>query len=404
MGKATERAPVPQADLHTYYGDFHIHIGRTSRQEPVKISASRNLTFEAIAKEAAERKGLHLIGVIDAHAPGVLRDIEELLDAGEMEELPEGGIRYQQTTVLLGTELEIREPGRGAAHVLCYLPSLAAMKRFSAWLTPHITNMTLSTQRVYVSGRALQAETIAHGGLFIPAHIFTPHKSVYGNCADKLADVLDVELIDAVELGLSADSDMAGLLSELDRYTWLTNSDAHSLAKIAREYNALQLAAPTFQEWALAVHRQHGRHVSANYGLNPRLGKYHRTSCTLCFSIHTSGSTAGVCEHCGSSKFVRGVLDRIEQIADRSLPHRVEHRPPYIHQFPLEYIPGVGPKTYNRLLAHFGTEMAVLHNATLQQLTEVVGEKTAVLIDKARRGDLELQSGGGGIYGKVLST
>lgn len=401
-------------ELHTMYGDFHIHIGSTSEGQPVKISASRNLTFEAIAHEASEHKGVHLIGIIDAHAPGVLRDIATLLDKGEMEELQDGGIRYKNTTIFLGTELEIREEGYGIAHVLCYLPNIHAMERFSNWLSPHVTNMSLSSQRVYLPGRALQEETAAYGGLFVPAHVFTPFKSVYGNCADRMADVLDLEIIDAVELGLSADTEMAGCISELDRFTLLTNSDAHSLSKIAREYNALAMASPTFKEWAMALRREAGRGVTANYGLNPRLGKYHRTSCAKCG--HVVDSTASVdntdthrnqvqprCPECGSTKFIRGVSERIRSIADREQSEIPTHRPPYCMQIPLEFIPGVGKRTLAKLLEHFGTEMNVLHHATEEELKQVVGQATAELIVLARSGQLSLQSGGGGTYGKVIT-
>ncbi|MCE5169665.1 endonuclease Q family protein [Paenibacillus profundus] len=394
------------SSLVTMYGDFHIHIGSTSRNQPVKMSASRSLTFEAIAKEAAERKGLQLIGIIDAHAPGVQDDIASLLDRGEMEELADGGIAYKGTTLLLGTELEIREEGYGMAHVLCFLPSFSAMRHFSAWLSPYVTNMSLSSQRVYVSGRTLQEQTAAHGGIFIPAHVFTPYKSVYGNCTDRMSDVLDMELIDAVELGLSADTDMAGCISELDRYTLLTNSDAHSLSKIAREYNALTLAAPTFKEWALALRRQNGRGIQANYGLNPRLGKYHRTSCVKCGQVIADKAMEAklACASCGSTRFVQGVWDRIQHIGDREQSLVPAHRPPYIMQVPLEFIPGVGPKTMAKLLERFGTEMAILHQATAAELEQTVGGKTAELIVKARSGQLALQSGGGGTYGKVIDA
>lgn len=399
----------PNDALHTMYGDFHIHIGSTSDGRPVKISASRNLTFEAIAQEASERKGVHLIGIIDAHAPGVLRDISALLDKGEMKELADGGIRYKDTTLFLGTELEIREEGYGIAHVLCYLPNINAMERFSSWLAPHVTNMNLSSQRVYLSGRTLQEETAAYGGLFVPAHVFTPFKSVYGNCADRMADILDLELIDAVELGLSADTEMASCISELDRFTLLTNSDAHSLSKIAREYNALAMASPTFKEWARALRGEAGRKVTANYGLNPRLGKYHRTSCANCGHVLDGNVIDGalsevqpICEKCGSKKFIRGVSDRIQSIADREATC-LAHRPPYCMQIPLEFIPGVGKRTLAKLLGHFGTEMNVLHHATEEELKQVVGQATAELIVLARSGQLSLQSGGGGTYGKVIA-
>ncbi|MGZ9586841.1 endonuclease Q family protein [Paenibacillus marinisediminis] len=390
--------------LQTYYGDFHIHIGATSSGSPVKISGSRNLTFEAIAHEASERKGLDLIGIIDCHAPGVLQDIAQLLDNGEMIELSGGGIRYRRTTIMLGTEIELKEPGFGPAHVLCYMPTFEAMQHFSAWLSRHIRNMNLSTQRAYVTWRELQEETAARGGVFIPAHIFTPHKSLYGSCCDRITDVADTVLIDGVELGLSADTAMASHLSELDSYSFLTNSDAHSLAKIAREYNALQLAEPTFSEWEKALRQDKGRCVAANYGLNPLLGKYHRTTCINGHLMPNADLAS--CPSCGSARQIAGVADRIDRIADRSeaeVQQQALHRPPYIHQVPLEYIPGIGPRVLNRLLDQYGTEMNVLHCATPSQLTDTVGEVLAERIVSAREGRLIIQSGGGGKYGKVVS-
>lgn len=111
----------------------------------------------------------------------------------------------------------------------------------------------------------------------------------------------------------------------------------------------------------------------------------------------------GACPACGSAKIVQGVLDRIHAISDRERSQVPAHRPPYIMQVPLEFIPGVGPRTLNKLLDRFGTEMAVLHQATAEELAETVGEKTAEYIVKARCGELVLASGGGGTYGKVLA-
>lgn len=90
-------------------------------------------------------------------------------------------------------------------------------------------------------------------GLFIPAHIFTPFKSLYGKGVKKsLSEVFDPAQIDAVELGLSSDTDMVRNIEEIKSYPFLTNSDAHSLEKIAREYNALQLKEATFKEFEKA--------------------------------------------------------------------------------------------------------------------------------------------------------
>jgi len=105
--------------MREFYADLHIHIGRTSTGKPVKITAARDLTFENIAKECAERKGIALAGIVDCGSPAVIEDIDALVASGEMVELPGGGLRYRDTTtVLLGCELEtVEEDGAASHHV-----------------------------------------------------------------------------------------------------------------------------------------------------------------------------------------------------------------------------------------------------------------------------------------------
>ncbi len=392
-----------EGELKSCYCDLHVHIGRTSEGQPVKISGSRELTFANIAKEAAERKGIELIGIIDSHAPGVLRDIRESLESGEMTVAEGGGITYRGTTIVLGAEIEIREPGRKECHVLAFMPDVETMTDFSSWMSRHMRNVNLSSQRLYVPARELQDEIYGRGGILIPAHIFTPHKGLYGCTAEVMADIFDLDRIAAVELGLSADSEMAGYLSELDRYTFLTNSDAHSLGKIGREYNVMELARPSFAELCLALEHKKGRRVSANFGLNPRLGKYHRTYCGGCGSIIDEAyATSERCPYCGSLKLVKGVFDRIMDIADRESPLVPAFRPPYHYQVPLEFIPGLGKAKLNKLLQTFGTEMNILHGAGEDEIAAVAGADLASQIVAARSGTLELSAGGGGSYGKVV--
>lgn len=392
-----------EVGLQSVYCDLHIHIGRTSEGQAVKISGSRELTFAGIAKEAAERKGIGLIGIIDSHSPGVLRDIHTALASGDMTVAEGGGIAYRGTTIILGTEIEIREPGRKECHVLAFMPDLGTMEEFSGWMSAHMRNVNLSSQRLYAPSRVLQEEIIGRGGLLIPAHIFTPHKGLYGCSAERMAELFDLEGIAAVELGLSADSEMAGLISELDPYSFLTNSDAHSLGKIGREYNVIEMERPSFRELKLALEHSQGRRVSANFGLNPRLGKYHRTYCGGCGSIIDEAyATSERCPYCGSPKLVKGVLDRILDIADRTQPQVPDHRPPYHYQVPLEFIPGLGKRKLNDLLQAFGTEMNILHNTGVSELEAVAGQELAEHIVLARTGKLALTAGGGGTYGKVI--
>nr|WP_322905476.1 endonuclease Q family protein [Paenibacillus sp. SGZ-1009] len=392
------------AQLQQVYADLHIHIGRSEDGQPVKISGSRNLTFANIAHEASERKGIGLIGIIDCHSPGVRADIRGLIATGEMEELAGGGIRYRDTTVLLGAEIEIREPEQQECHVLVYLRDLERMDDFAQWMSTRMKNIQLSSQRLHTTYRELQQQVKQRDGLFIPAHMFTPHKGIYGNVTARMGDVLDLALVDGGELGLSADTTMAGYISELDRYPLLTNSDAHSLGKIGREYNVLQMREASFDGWVDVLRQHHGAHIEANYGLDPRLGKYHRTYCRNCeHIIHESGAILERCPYCGSTQLTSGVLDRVLHIADRQQPQPPAARPPYRYQVPLSFIPGLGPAKMNRLLAAFGTEMAILHRSSAAELAAVVGGEIAGYIVLAREERLTLSAGGGGAYGKVVT-
>lgn len=110
-------------------------------------------------------------------------------------------------------------------------------------MAQHMKNIHLSSQRIYCDGRTLQQKVYELGGLFIPAHVFTPFKSLFGKGVQRsLTEVFDPKMIDAIELGLSSDTMMVNQIKELQAYTFVSNSDAHSLGKIAREYQKLRLA------------------------------------------------------------------------------------------------------------------------------------------------------------------
>ncbi|TKD69927.1 endonuclease Q family protein [Pseudalkalibacillus hwajinpoensis] len=383
--------------MQNIYADFHIHIGRTVSGKAVKITGSNSLTLSSILTESSERKGLDMIGIIDSHVPEVIQEIENRISNGQGYELEKGGIRFDSLTLILGTEIEIYDQNcHGPIHVLVYLPNLAKMKHFSEWLRIRMKNINLSSQRIYEEAIIVQEKTKELGGLFIPAHIFTPFKSVYGKgVVQSISEVFDATRIDAVELGLSANTMMADQIEELHAYPFLTNSDAHSTPKIAREYQHMLLQSPSFTDWDKAIRGVEGCKIIANYGLNPVLGKYHETICSDCNSIVIGTH----CMKCGSKHVIKGVSNRIKELSTSSCSPA---RPPYIHHVPLEFIPGIGPKTLDRLLDYFGTEMNILHRAEKDELASVVGYKLAHLIVLSRQGNLTFKEGGGGTYGKVI--
>ncbi|MFP3903823.1 MAG: endonuclease Q family protein [Armatimonadota bacterium] len=386
--------------------DLHVHIGAASGEQAVKITASRDLTFENIAKEAVERKGIDVVGVIDCASPAVIADIEAMLDSGEMVELDGGGLRYRdEVTIILGAELETREDGGGMSHNLSYFRTFESLKGFSETMHQYVTNMNLSSQSCGLPAKELFQVASAYGAFFVPAHAFTPHKSHYGACTMRMGEMFADAWHDipAIELGLSADAYLADRIDELSGKSLLSNSDAHSRPKIGREYNLIEMESACYDELLMALWREEGRRVEANFGLDPRLGKYHRTFCEDCQHTAVGEPPVEVCERCNSDNITRGVLDRIVQIADYDEPHPPDFRAPYQYQVPLQFVPGVGTVTLNRLINHFGSEMAVLHQATREEIGQVVGQKIADLIIQAREGTLPLKPGGGGRYGKALA-
>ena len=395
--------------LRRYYADLHVHIGRNGRGKPVKITASPDLLLHRVVEYAWQRKGLDLVGVIDCACTGVLQDLRELVERGHLMELPEGGLRHRdQITLIAGAEVEAVETHGGVSHHLCYFPYLRNLSEFSRVMRRYITNMELSSQRCGLPARELMAVVQSCGGVLVPAHAFTPHKSVYGNATDRLSDLFGdlMDDIPALELGLSCTAELADRLPELAGLTFLTNSDAHSLERMAREYTVMRLAAPNFRELLLAWRRQHGRQVEANYGVDPALGRYHRSFCLTCEKSFPLAQPVLLCPECGAHQrkdFVRGVFDRILQLSDApSSPP--EHRPPYYLQVPLNQQPGLGKRRLDQLVCAFGNEMSVLHRASLQQLVPLIGYGLAEQIVAARTGHVTMQSGAGGRYGKLVGV
>ena len=394
--------------MEEVFADLHVHIGRSENGKPIKITAARSLNFANIAKECADRKGINIVGIIDCASPYVIEDIENFLKTGEAYEIEDGGIIYKdKVCILLGSEVETSEVGRngkcGAAHNVCFFPHLSDINGFSKEMSRHIHNITLSTQRSDVSGYELIDIVEKYNGILIPAHCFTPFKSYYGNCVDRMKDIFKEKFdkIFSIELGLSADTYLADMITELEDKTFVTNSDAHSLPKIAREYNKMLVNDISFKEVVKALKGEDGRKVLCNYGLDPKLGKYHRTFCDSCNQVIETKEPVAVCPFCGSDKVTFGVFDRIELIKDKETSKSPANRPPYVYQVPLTFIPGVGNKTIDRLLDSFGTEMTILHKLSKDDIEAVVGEKVANEIIASREGKMKIHAGGGGVYGKV---
>ena len=391
--------------MNRYFADFHIHVGISESGKWVKIPTSRQLTVRTILDTALQRKGLQIVAIVDAMSPWVQQDIGRLLEEGSLVAQAGGGYRYHNgVTLLLGAEIETCEETGGMCHSLLYLPDLPAMQELTKEMSRHIRNIGLSSQNAHMPLRQLASIARSHEALFVPAHVFTPHKSLYGACGPRMSSLLndaDIAAVTAVELGLSADTVMADRIRELWGFEFLTNSDAHSPEKIGREYNLLELASPSHSECALAFKRLAGRRLLENFGMDPRLGKYHQSCCEHCGTIFSASPIQPTCPSCGCAKLVKGVADRIEEIADAPDGLHPATRPQYRYQAPLYMLPGLGGKTLAKLVDQLGTEMELIHAVSLAEIERVGGRRVAAAMAAVRSGTATVQSGGGGIYGKV---
>ena len=221
-----------------------------------------------------------------------------------------------------------------------------------------------------------------------------------------------------MNFGLSADTEYADRIRELADKKFLTNSDAHSLPKIAREYNTFEMENISFESFKKVLgyedeiqndnkevkSKSKNRNKTLNYivcnnGMYSRLGKYNKTYCDMCECV--SEIEDGKCKKCGSKKIVKGVEDRVLEIADgKSISPK--NRPEYIYKIPLEYIPKLGKKTKEKMLELYGTEMNILNKVSIENIEENFGKQIAKNIEIARNGNITIQNGGGGIYGKLI--
>ncbi|MGI6412450.1 MAG: endonuclease Q family protein [Syntrophomonadaceae bacterium] len=381
------------------FGDLHVHIGRAGNNR-IKITASKSLDLKSIIFSYAPRKGLGIVGVVDAGSTAVSAEIEELLEAGHLIEQEKGGLLAANGILLItGCEVETSE----GFHVIIYLPYMDSIRKLQKYLKTRVNNLVLSTQKVKATVVDLINLAAVLDGILCLAHAFTPHKGIYGfwtsNIKEKIGE--DINHIGVLELGLSADTDMADMIEETRNFTFLTNSDAHSAANIGREYNQFRVQDKSFQELRYCFKKEHGRRVTANYGMDPLLGKYHRSYCLDCSTITSEKPPVTWCHTCGSNNLVMGVYDRIALIRDFQEPHHPLDRPPYNYRVPLKDLPGVGPRAMEKLLNVFPNEIYVTENAPVKAIARITGNPVAQLIEGMRAGRLLISPGGGGRYGKV---
>ncbi|HLU96559.1 MAG TPA: UvrD-helicase domain-containing protein [Thermobifida alba] len=406
-----------------FHADLHIH-SKYSR------ACSKDCDLEHLAWWAA-RKGIALVGTGDFTHPAWRADLERDLvpaEPGLFRLRPEIESRILRTLpphcrtlprFMLSVEISTiykRDDRTRKVHHLLYAPSFEAAAAITADLAK-IGNLASDGRPILgLDSRDLLEITLSSdpGSYLVPAHIWTPWFSALGSksgfdaIADCYADL--AEHIFAVETGLSSDPAMNWMVSSLDSYTLVSNSDAHSPPMLAREATRFDT---DLDYYAVRRALETGEGFRGSVEFFPEEGKYHldgHRKCGIRFDPEATREHGGRCPVCGKPVTV-GVFHRVSELADRPEGYRVPGAADFTSLVPLpeivSEIVGVGPKSkrvmgeVTRLVAALGPELSILTSTPLDEVTRVGGELLGEAIARLRRGEVVREAGYDGEYGVI---
>lgn len=304
---------------------------------------------------------------------------------------------------------------RKSHHVIC-VPDLETAARLNKRLE-RFGNLAADGRPILkLSARDLLEivlETSPHAHL-IPAHIWTPWFAILGSRSgyDSVqACFRDLTPhIFALETGLSSDPAMNWCWTDLDRYTMVSNSDAHSPRNLGREANLLETEL-SYEAMFKAFKTREG--FLGTLEFFPEEGKYHldgHRNCNVCLSPKETMRYKGICPVCKKPLTV-GVLHRIYLLSDREKPAQPMGMPSFTHIIPLPEIisemvgKGVKTKTvmsaYIKAINMFGSEFGILREVPIEDIEKKLGVRYGTAIRRLREGRVVRQAGYDGVYGTI---
>ncbi len=429
-----------------FNSDLHIH-------SPHSIAVSKKLNLDTMV-ETCKKKGLHILGTGDVLQPDWLKYLEKNLKKDV-----DGALSYKGIYFILQTEIEDQE----SIHEVVFFPDFSTVRDVQKKIKPFSKNMLDEwggRPRVNLPPAELVDIITDFGAIIGPAHAFTPFKAIFRqNKFKTLEDCYQdaTKKVNFLELGLSANTDLADRLDCLKRITFLSNSDAHSESprSLGREFNKLQMENPSFEELVLAIDRKDQRKVDLNVGLHPKLGKYYKMFCHKCrrrvvFKKTEKQGTSLFNQYAVSEDFIKilaydpnkarmdyidnvakekvtcpackekfnknikiklGVSERIEVISTSAEPIHPDHRPKYINAVPLiDIIRSVKNiksassvtvlNTYNKIIEKLGTEFDIIIEVPIEEIKKF-DEGVGTVIEAIRENNIKYTPGGGGTYGQI---
>ncbi|MFP5285431.1 MAG: UvrD-helicase domain-containing protein, partial [Thermoanaerobaculia bacterium] len=267
-----------------------------------------------------------------------------------------------------------------------------------------------------LDSRHLLEITLSSGAdaFLIPAHVWTPWFAVLGSKSgfDSVEECYGdlTPYIFAVETGLSSDPPMNWRVSRLDRFTLVSNSDAHSPPMLGREACAFDTELDYF---AIRRALETGEGYGGSVEFFPEEGKYHldgHRACGVRLEPAETRRVQGQCPACGKPLTV-GVMHRVEELADRSEQAGRERKDPFRCLVPLpevlSEIHGVGPRSRSveqaasQLVGRLGPEIEILERVPLEDVARAGEPLLAEALSRLRAGQVRRESGYDGEYGVI---
>ncbi|MDR0590228.1 MAG: UvrD-helicase domain-containing protein, partial [Spirochaetaceae bacterium] len=434
--------------------DLHLH-SRFSRATSPKLNPS-------FLERWARIKGIRLVGTGDCTHPRWLAELRKHLEEREeglyglkekvrrdfdtgpalTEALPNPGRSGSDPGemfprfVLTGEISTIYKRGDKTrkVHHLVLLPDFKAAASFQTRLEQVGNILSDGRPIIGIDSRDLLELLLEtdERAMLVPAHIWTPWfsalgaKSGFDSIEDCYRDLTD--RIPAVETGLSSNPPMNWALKSLDRFSIISNSDAHSPDKIGREATVFEmsLSYPGLGEALRSRGRGEQPRIIETIEFFPQEGKYHYDGHRKCGYYRSPQEAAGedeFCPVCGKP-LTRGVMGRVLELADRPVDESAPcppgsgktNRRPYRSLIPLRELLGelletgaASKKTmaaYTALIEKGGSEFALLMDMSPRELAGLScpglpGELLAAAITRMRSGQVFIEPGYDGEYGVI---
>jgi len=395
-----------------YIADLHIH-SKYSR------ATSKSTDLEHLT-QWAEIKGIQILGTGDFTHPLWFKEI-----SSKLEPATDGLYKLKGAKSLmrfiLSTEFSCiytKNDKCRRIHLCVFAPDIATVEKINKTLGAKYNLKSDGRPILGIDAKELLKIllSISPDIVMIPAHAWTPWFSIFGsksgfNSVEECFDELTPHIF-ALETGLSSDPLMNWQWSYLDKYTLISNSDAHSPEKLGREANVFNFAKePAYSDIMRAIKTR--KNFLYTIEFFPEEGKYHidgHRACNFqCEPVQTK-KLKGICPVCHRPLTV-GVLNRVAELADRAKPQQPQGAPDQKSIVPLKEIvaeiEGVMPTSkrvdaiYHDLIKKGKNEFNILLNLSAAELKSIGDNQLAEAIMKMRQGQVIKNPGYDGVFGQI---